>query len=95
MKLWKRPNVLLLYTDQQRFDTLSYTQDIAIDTPNLNALAADGAYLENYFVNNPVCSPSRMSFLTGRYCSSLGVGTNGIAFPEEAVPVNQLLSPYV
>ena len=53
MKLWKRPNVLLLYTDQQRFDTLSYRQDIAIDTPNLNALAADGAYLENYFVNNP------------------------------------------
>ena len=82
MKTWKRPNVLLLYTDQQRIDTLSYCQDIAIQTPNLDALAAEGAYLENYFVNNPVCSPSRMSFLTGRYCSSLGVGTNGIAFPE-------------
>ena len=94
MKTWKRPNVLLLYTDQQRIDTLSYCQDIAIQTPNLDALAAEGAYLENYFVNNPVCSPSRMSFLTGRYCSSLGVGTNGIAFPENAVPLNQLLKPY-
>lgn len=94
METFKRPNVLLLYTDQQRYDTLSYKQELAIKTPNLDALAADGAYLENYFVNNPVCSPSRMSFLTGRYCSSLGVGTNGIAFPEEAVPVNQLLSPY-
>ena len=38
MKMFKRPNVLLLYTDQQRFDTISYGRELAIDTPNLNAL---------------------------------------------------------
>ena len=94
MKTWKRPNVLLLYTDQQRFDTISYRQELAIQTPNLDALAADGAYMEQHFVNNPVCSPSRMSMLTGRYCSSVGVGTNGIGLPRDMVPLNQLLKPY-
>lgn len=38
--------------------------------------------------------PSRMSFLTGRYCSSLGIGTNGPVFPQDGIPVNQLLKPY-
>ena len=94
MRTFKRPNVLLLYTDQQRFDTISYGRELAIDTPNLNALAADGAYFTNYFVNNPVCSPSRMSFLSGRHCSSVGVGWNGISLPEDVQPLNCLLKPY-
>ena len=91
MRTFKRPNVLLLYTDQQRFDTISYGRELAIDTPNLNALAADGAYFTNYFVNNPVCSPSRMSFLSGRHCSSVGVGWTGISLPEDVQPLNCLL----
>ncbi len=35
-----------------------------------------------------------MSFLTGRYCGSLGIGTNGVPLPDDAMPVNQLLKPY-
>lgn len=94
MRSIRRPNVLLLYTDQQRQDSLGcYGNHLAL-TPNLDKLAAEGARFDNYFVQNPVCTPSRMSFLTGRYCSSLGIGTNGPVFPEDAVPVNQLLKPY-
>lgn len=89
-----RPNVLYLYTDQQRIDTLSCLGQEAIRTPNIDALAADGALLTQYYVQNPVCGPSRMCFLTGRYASSLGVADNGIPFPDSAVPIQQLLKPY-
>ncbi|MFW6256972.1 MAG: sulfatase, partial [Bacillota bacterium] len=95
MKSFTRPNVLLLYTDQQRKDSLGcYGNEKAI-TPNLDRLAAKGAKLNNFYVQASVCTPSRMSFLTGRYCSSLGVGTNGVSFTEvDAVPLHQLLKPY-
>jgi arylsulfatase len=94
MRSIKRPNVLIIYTDQQRWDSLKcYGNKLAV-TPNLDRLASMGARLNNYFVQNPVCMPSRMSFLTGRYCSSLGIGTNGIPFPEDAVSVNQIIKPY-
>jgi arylsulfatase len=90
-----RPNILLLYTDQQRLDTLRCAGRPWAITPNLDRLAAEGAFFEHAYVQAPVCAPSRMSFLTGRYCSSLGVGWNGINFPEaDATPVNQILKPY-
>lgn len=91
----KRPNVLLLYTDQQRMDSLSVYGDSPINTKHIDALAAGGAKFEKCFVQNPVCGPSRMSFLTGRYCSGIGVGTNGIEFPQDScVPVNRILKDY-
>ena len=91
----QRPNILLLYTDQQRFDSLRCAGNSLAHTPNLDRLAAQGAFLEHTYVQASVCVPSRMSFLTGRYCSSLGVGWNGVNFPEQhAVPVNQILKPY-
>lgn len=95
MKTFERPNILLLYTDQQRLDTLSCYGDSPIHTKNIDMLAQEGARLDKCFVQNPVCGPSRMSFLTGRYCSGIGVGTNGIPFPEkECKPINQILKPY-
>lgn len=94
MKKFKRPNVLLLYTDQQRWDSLGcYGNPFAI-TPNLDRLAKRGALLRNFFVQSPVCMPSRISMLTGRYCSSTHVGKNGQSFPPHLTPVNQLLKPY-
>lgn len=95
MKTLNRPNVLILYTDQQRTDSLGcYGNPIAI-SPNLDRLADEGVLFENYFVQSPVCTPSRMSFLTGRYPTSVGVGCNGPIFPEDRLmPVNKLLSPY-
>ena len=94
MKKYKRPNILLIYTDQQRQDSIKcYGNKLAI-TPNLDKLASEGVRFDNYYVQNPVCMPSRMSFLTGRYCSSLGIGWNGVPFPDDAVAIHQLLKPY-
>ena len=90
-----RPNVLILYTDQQRWDSLGCNGNALARTPNLDRLAARGAAFDHCHVQAPVSAPSRMSFLTGRYPSSLGVGQNGTSFPAaDATPVHELLRPY-
>lgn len=91
---FNRPNVLILYTDQQRVDTLSCYGQRAVSTPNIDALAQSGTRFNHFFVQNPVCAPSRACFLTGRYCSSLHIGTNGIVFPKEEYTLPRLLKPY-
>ncbi|NLF30694.1 MAG: sulfatase-like hydrolase/transferase [Planctomycetes bacterium] len=89
----RRPNVLLLYTDQQRWDALAAAGNPHIRTPNLDRLAAEGALFENAFCNNPVCMPSRQSMLSGQYPSSLGCCCNGIAMREDVPTLATVLKP--
>jgi len=58
----QHPNILLLYTDQQRWDALGAAGNPEIRTPNLDRLAASGTHFSHHFVQNPVCMPSRASF---------------------------------
>ena len=62
-----RPNILLISTDQQRFDAMGCYGNRHIDTPNLDRLAEQGVVFENCYVQNPVCAPSRASLMTGQY----------------------------
>lgn len=78
-----RPNILLICTDQQRFDALSASGNPEIDTPNLDRLAADGALFENCYVQSPVCAPSRASLMSGMYLHSHGLYANGVQIPAE------------
>ncbi len=90
-----KPNVLILYTDQQRWDAVGVNDpDGIVQTPHLDRLAAEGASFDHCFVQNAVCMPSRMSMLTGQYPSSLGIGCNGIPMPENVTAVHQMLKPY-
>lgn len=59
----RTPNLLFLMTDQQRADTI--TQGGPCLTPNLQALARDGADLRRCYAPNPICSPTRASLFTG------------------------------
>ena len=61
----QRPNILILYTDQQRWDGLGANGNPDIQTPHLDALATESTNFDHHFVQNPVCMPSRISFLTG------------------------------
>lgn len=61
------PNVLLIMTDQQRYDCLGANGNGIIKTPNLDRLHAQSASFSRTFVQAPVCVPSRISFFTGRY----------------------------
>ena len=62
-----RPNVLLILADQFRYDCLGANGNRIIRTPNLDGLAAESANFSHAFVQAPVCVPSRVSLLTGRY----------------------------
>ena len=90
----RRPNILILYTDQQRWDALGVNGNADIQTPNLDRLAREGINCDHYFVQNPVCMPSRASFLTGLYPSTLGITHMGVPVPTDTITLPQLLKPY-
>jgi len=72
----KRPNILVLISDDQRWDQLSYADDPIIpelQTPNMDKLAEDGVYFRNAFVTTPICAVSRACIMTGRYASTHGM----------------------
>lgn len=60
-----RPNILLLLTDDQRFDTISALGNPAIQTPSLDRLVKQSVSFTNAYVSNPICTPSRACLLTG------------------------------
>jgi arylsulfatase len=70
-----RPNILLLMTDQQRWDALGCTGGW-VDTPNIDRLAAEGVRFANAYTNSPVCVPARVSLAIGRYPHNHGVWRN-------------------
>ena len=69
----RRPNVLLIITDQQRADHVGFMGNQVVRTPHLDAIAARGTVFESAWVNNPVCMPNRSTIMTGRMPSSHGV----------------------
>jgi len=90
----KRPNVIILYTDQQRWDTINCAGFEYMHTPNLDKLAAEGVLFNNAFCNNPVCMPSRQSMLSGQYPSTIGCSTNGIEMPLDVPVLPDILKSY-
>ncbi|MGQ9573917.1 MAG: arylsulfatase [Thermoguttaceae bacterium] len=78
----RRPNVLLIVTDDQGWGDIHSHGNPQIDTPVLDRLAAEGARFERFFVS-PVCSPTRASLLTGRY--SLRTGVHDVTRGGEAM----------
>lgn len=63
----ERPNILVIMTDQHRWDCIGANGNPLIRTPNLDRLAESSANFTHFFVQAPVCVPSRASFFTGRY----------------------------
>lgn len=62
-----RPNFIIVYTDQQRYDTLGSSGNRLIRTPNLDRMAAEGTFFTRGYVTCPICVPSRVALWTGRY----------------------------
>ena len=64
-----RPNVIVIYTDDQGFGDTSYLNpDAKFQTPNLDRIASEGIAFTNAHSADSVCTPSRYGLLTGRYC---------------------------
>ncbi|SEJ66672.1 Arylsulfatase A [Dyadobacter sp. SG02] len=92
-KLTSKPNIILIYTDDQRFDALSVVQQEQGDkarfpwftTPNLDRLANEGVRFRNAFVINSLCSPSRSTMLNGRYNHLNGIANNHTGLSDTTV----------
>jgi arylsulfatase A-like enzyme len=87
-----RPNVLWICTDQQRFDTLGCYGNEFVETPNIDRLAERGVRFDRAYAQSPVCTPSRASFLTGRYPRTTRTRQNGQSIPEGERLVTRLLA---
>jgi arylsulfatase A-like enzyme len=87
----RRPNVLVILTDDQRWDALGVVQQEQgrealfpwLATPNLDRLAREGVRFRQAFVTTSLCSPSRASLLSGRYARHHGVGDNFTEYPAD------------
>lgn len=71
-------NILLITTDEQRFDTLGCNGNPVIRTPRLDRLAAEGVNFQNHSTSCAVCTPARASLLTGRYMRTHGAWHAGV-----------------
>ncbi|OUS68327.1 arylsulfatase [Paenibacillus sp. MY03] len=79
----RRPNVIVFFTDQQRWDTTGVHGNPLGLTPNFDRLAVRGTHLEYAFTPQPVCGPARACLQTGVYATTNGCYTNGIPLSTE------------
>jgi len=73
----KQPNILLITTDQQRFDTCGVRKPAFLRTPHLDQLACEGITFAAAYSDCPVCVPARMSIMSGQYATTHGMTGNG------------------
>jgi arylsulfatase A-like enzyme len=78
-----RPNVIVLLTDQQRWDCTSFAGNPLDLMPNYERLAQEGTWLPHTVTCQPVCGPARSSLQTGLYATETGCFRNGIPLPPD------------
>lgn len=79
-----RPNIVVFFTDQQRWDSCNcYGNPMADLTPVLDSVAAEGVRFEHAFSPQPVCGPARACLQTGRYATEAGVWKNGLTLDPQ------------
>ena len=99
-----RPNLLIIHTDEHNFrtlgcyrnllpDSLAYVwgKDVKAATPNIDFLADHGAICTSYYAATPVCSPSRASFMTGRFPQNTDIVTNDIPMDGSMITFAEVL----
>lgn len=78
----QRPNILLITTDQQRADHIGLKGLRAIQTPHLDRLGREGIHFDRAYCPSPICTPCRVSLLTGQYPSRHGAYSIGVTLPR-------------
>lgn len=83
-----RPNIIFILADDLGWgDLRAYGNTDDIKTPNLNRLAREGMRFTQFYVNAPLCSPSRVAFMTGRFPAELGIHS-GEGMPNRPLDPN-------
>ncbi len=90
-KSFDQPNIVFVFSDQQRWDTCGcYGQELDL-TPNLDRLAREGVKFDNAFSCQPVCGPARAALQTGKYPTEIGCHTNNRMLPKSEETLATLL----
>lgn len=90
-KAGEKPNLLFLWTDQQRADTIAAYGNDRYRMPVLNRLASESIVFDRSYVAQPVCTPSRSCVVTGLWPHTNGCTTNNIALKPDTQTVPELL----
>lgn len=80
----EKPNILVFFTDQQRWDTLGLNGYGEGLTPNFDRLARQGTFFKQAVTPQPVCGPCRSCLQTGQYATTTGVWKNGLGLKPDA-----------
>lgn len=88
----KKPNIIFIFSDQQRRDTIGCYGQVLNVTPNLDKLAEEGVIFENAFTPQPVCGPARACIQTGKYATQTGCFKNDIALNKEEKTIAHYMS---
>ncbi len=88
----RRPNLLFIWTDEQRADTMAAYGNTKIHAPNLNKLAEQSVVFERAYVTQPVCTPNRSAVMTGLWPHTTGCIKNNIPLPQDARCLGELLN---
>jgi arylsulfatase A-like enzyme len=86
-----KPNLLFVWTDQQRADTMAAYGNTRFHVPTLNRLGAESVVFDRTYVTQPVCTPSRSSVMTGLWPHQSGCIRNNIALPAATKTLPELL----
>jgi uncharacterized sulfatase len=84
----KKPNVLFIISDDQKWDDFSFMGHDIVDTPNIDTLASQSAVFENGYVPSSLCRPSLATITTGQYPHTHGITSND---PPEGVHRAQMI----
>lgn len=77
----EQPNILLIMTDQLRYDWLGYAGNSNVHTPHIDSIARRGIRFTRAVCNSPLCAPSRASIASGCYPHRTGVMDNSVNYP--------------
>src|SRR5690606_4923137 len=78
-----RPNVIVVFTDQQRWDTTGVGGNPLDLTPTFDRMARHGTHATQAITPQPVCAPARAALQTGQYPTTTGCFRNGVRLPED------------
>ena len=87
----KKSNILFIFTDEQRQDTLGAYWNRLIKTPNLDALAQKSLVFDHAYVTQPICTPARASILTGVYPHSCEMYENNRVLPSDVLTIAEMI----